>query len=300
MMKKVLITGATGAIGTALVSELISHGIEVLVLCRKESSRNDLIPEHPLVKKKFCALNELVDLQNETNDQYDVFYHFAWDGTNGDARNDVQLQLRNVKYCTDAILVAKRFGCKLFVGAGSQAEYGRFEGTLTSQTPVFPENCYGIAKLAAGQLTRVFAMQNGLQHIWVRILSVYGPNDGPKTLVMSLIKTLRNGEVPKMTKGEQQWDYLYSKDAAKAFYLLGEKGIDGKTYVLGSGASRPLHEYAEIIRKTINPSISIDYGAIPYGEKQVMHLCADITELTKDTGWKPTASFAEHIQEMLS
>ena len=298
-MERAVITGATGAVGTALVSELISHGVEVLVFCRKESSRNAFIPQHPLVERKYCSLEELSTIQNDTGKLYDVFYHLAWEGTTGKSRNDMFLQNRNVKYSLDAVEAAGRFGCNTFIGVGSQAEYGRCEGILTSQTPVFPENGYGMAKLAAGQMTREFSHQKRLRHIWVRVVSVYGPNDGPQSLVMSLILKLKAGEIPKMTKGEQMWDYLYSGDAARAFYLLGERGIDGKTYVLGNGKARPLKEYAEIICKTVNPAMSVDYGAIPYAERQVMHLCADVSDLKQDTGWMPQTSFEKGIAAIL-
>ena len=91
-MKRAIITGATGAIGTALVAELISAGIEVLVLCREGSVRNSRIPKHPLVKIKFCALDELSSIENDTGNNFDVFYHLAWSGTTGQARNDMYLQ----------------------------------------------------------------------------------------------------------------------------------------------------------------------------------------------------------------
>lgn len=78
---------------------------------------------------------------------------------------------------------------------------------------------------------------------WVRILSVYGPNDNAGSMVMSTVRKLKNGETPQFTKGEQKWDYLYSGDAARAFRLLAEKGQSGKVYVLGSGNVKPLSEY---------------------------------------------------------
>ena len=65
----------------------------------------------------------------------------------------MELQNNNVKYALQAVKAAKELGCTRFVGAGSQAEYGRVEGTLTPDTPAFPENGYGIAKLCAGQMT---------------------------------------------------------------------------------------------------------------------------------------------------
>lgn len=298
-MKRAVITGATGAVGTALIQELIKNNVETLVFCREGSARNSKIPESSLVTRKYCDLKELKTVQNDTGKDYDVFYHFAWAGTTGAARNNVHLQNQNVEYALDAVEAAKRFGCHTFIGAGSQAEYGRVEGLLKPDTPAFPEMGYGIAKLCSGQMTRMQAHQLGMRHIWVRILSVYGPNDGSQSMVMSTINKLKAGEVPQFTKGEQMWDYLYSGDAARAFYLVGEKGVDGKIYVLGSGLARPLAEYIKEIRDVVAPKGKIDLGAIPYGDKQVMFLQADITEIYKDTGWISTVKFDEGIRQII-
>lgn len=292
-------TGATGAVGMALVKELIDNDIEVLVFCRECSNRNNNIPNHPLVEMRYCSLEQLASVENDTGKTYDIFYHFAWDGTTGTARNDMYLQNSNVRYALDAVGAAHRFGCKKFIGAGSQAEYGRVEGVLKPNTPVFPETGYGIAKLCAGQMTREYAHQLAMEHIWVRILSIYGPNDGNQSMVMSAINKLKNGEVPQFTKGEQMWDYLYSGDAARAFRLLGEKGIDGKVYVLGSGQAKPLKEYIMELRDVVSPGAELGIGNVPYGEKQVMYLCADISELVADTGWRSKIQFNEGIKEIL-
>ena len=298
-MKKAIVTGATGAIGSALVRELISHDIKVLVLCRKDSGRIDRIPEHPLVEKCFCDLRELDQLENTTGENYDVFYHFAWRGTIGPERNDMYLQNENVKNSLDAVRLAQRFGCHTFIGAGSQAEYGRVEGLLRADTPTHPETGYGIAKLCSGQMTRELAHSLGMKHIWTRILSVYGPYDGERTMVMSVMNSLCNHVAPKCTKGEQKWDYLYSKDAARAFRMLGENGADGKVYVLGSGNVMPLSRYIQAICTCAAPDIQAEFGAVPYAPRQVMYLGADISELQEDTGFVPEYSFEKGIQETI-
>lgn len=294
-----IITGATGAIGTALIRELVNLGIEVLVFAREGSKRNSNILTHPLVQIRYYDLNQLENVENDTGKTYDVFYHFAWEGTAGEGRNDMYIQNRNVKYALDAVGAAKRFGCRLFVGAGSQAEYGRVDEKLKADTPVFPEMGYGYAKLCAGQMTREYARQVGLEHIWVRVLSVYGPKDGAQSMIMSVVRELKAGRVPRLTKGEQLWDYLYSGDAAKAFQMLGDKGADGKVYVLGSGTARPLADYIRIIRGLVNPVCNIAFGAIPYSKNQVMYLCADVSELQRDIGWKAATDFEEGIRLIL-
>ena len=102
-----------------------------------------------------------------------------------------------------------------------------------------------------------------------------------------------------LTKGEQIWDFIYCSDAANAMYLIANKGLDGKTYVIGSGKSDYLKNYIEEMKCISGSDSLLDFGAIPYSDKQVMHLCADITDLNNDTGFIPLVSFEEGIKETL-
>ena len=294
--KTVLVTGATGAVGSALVRELIAHECEIYVFSRPNSGRLNAIPVHPRVHRVDCALEQLSQL-SLPDVSADTFYHLAWEGTTGAARNDVNIQNRNIKYALDAVSAARRFGCRKFIGVGSQAEYGRVSGILKPSTPTFPETAYGMAKLCAGQMTGLLAHQLGMAYNWVRILSVYGPNDGAQSMVMTAIRKFRDGETALFTKAEQQWDYLYSGDAARALYLIGECGADGKTYVLGSGHVRPLADYIRMIRDAVDSRAPYVLGALPYAENQVMYLQADLRELSDDTGFLPLTDFADGIRQ---
>lgn len=296
-MKKVILTGGTGMLGIALIQLFMQKNIEVLVIVRPNSKRRNALPVSEYVKVIECDLKDLLQLKEQITDTYDAFFHFAWDGTFGESRNDVQLQNQNVKAALDAVELAKAVGCTTFLGAGSQAEYGRVDGIkLGPDTPVRPETGYGIGKLCAGQMSRILCQQLGMKHIWVRILSTYGPHDGLHTMVMSGIIKMLNQERPQYTKGEQMWDYLYCEDAARAFYLAAERGVDGSAYCIGSGQVRPLAEYITIIRDTVDPDIEIGFGEIPYYDKQVMYLCADIENLKRDTGFEPEISFEEGVR----
>lgn len=294
---KAVVTGATGAVGMALLAELEAEGVETLVLCRKGSRRNDRIKESKYIKKTECSLDELASFSLDADQKYDVFYHFAWEGTTGSSRNDMALQNKNVKYSLDALALASRLGCKTFVGAGSQAEYGRVEGKLTPNTPAFPENGYGIAKLCAGSMCRVSAEALGIRFVWARILSVYGPFDTENSMVMSTLIKIMNGERPSFTAGEQIWDYLYSADAARALYLLGATEAASGIYCLGSGDPRPLKDYITAIRDEVDANAEIGLGEVPYAKNQVMYLCADISKLTNDTGFVPQTDFADGIKK---
>lgn len=299
-MKRIIITGPTGAIGMALIQKCITENIEAAVICHRGSARIAQIPASDKIKVIECNLDELKTLPEVLTGTYDAFFHLAWACTAGEGRNDVHAQSGNIRYALDAVEAAKKLGCECFVGAGSQAEYGRFEGKLDSGVPAFPENGYGIAKLCAGQLSRILCSQLGIRHIWFRILSVYGEYDGEQTMIMSSIRKMLVGQAPEYTPAEQIWDYLYSVDAAEAFFLAAKKGRDGAVYCLGSGQARPLKEYIEIMRDEIQPGLLLKLGAKPYAPKQVMYLCADISELHRDTGFEPQYSFEEGIKRTIT
>jgi len=295
-MQRIVITGATSMIGTALTKYAVKEGIEVLCIARKDSGKLDNIPKSELVKVEYSDINEYHNLNLDGN--YDAFYHLAWEKTFVASRDDVDTQVNNIQYTLDAVRLAKRLGCKKFIGAGSQAEYGVATEPLKPETPVNPESGYGIAKYTAGKLSRLLCSQFGLQFNWVRILSVFGPSDGANTLIMYTINELQAGRSPELTKCEQIWDYLYSDDAARALLAIGRNGIDGKTYPLGSGNGKKLSEYIEVIRDIIAPNAMIQFGKKEYYPHQPMYLCADISELTNDTGWKPEVSFEEGLKRM--
>jgi len=299
-MKKAIITGGTGMIGHALTEYLLHQNVEVTILVREHSKRINSLPKEENVQIIVCDLSQMANLQLAAQD-YDTFFHLGWAGTFGDARNDMFLQNKNVEYTLEAVKLAHRLGCKTFIGAGSQAEYGRVDGQkLTPQTPALPENGYGIAKLCAGQMSRIMAHNYGMKHIWVRILSVYGCYDGEQTMIMSSIIKMLKGESPEYTPAGQIWDYLYCEDAAKALYLAAKKGQDGAIYCLGSGNTKTLREYIEIMRDCINPKIELRFGARPYAGKQVMYLCADISSLQQDTGFEPEYTFREGIRKTIA
>lgn len=300
MIKSAVLTGPTGVLGTALVKKLAEVGVDTYVVCHRGSQRNATILEHPSIHKVECDMEEIGRLPSLIKKSVDAFFHFAWLGTQVNSnRMDMYLQNTNVRYALDTVYVAKELGCKVYVGAGSQAEYGRIDGVIHPDAPTNPISGYGMAKLCAGQMTRVLCKDFGIRHIWPRIVSVYGKNDGDKTLVNTLIRTLKAGESPKLTAGEQLWDYLYAADAAEALYLMAEKGKDGAVYVLGSGTSRKLKDYMMDIRDEVNKDIPLGLGEIPYLPDQAMHLEADISNLTQDTGWRPKTNFINGIRNLL-
>jgi UDP-glucose 4-epimerase len=294
-MQDVVVTGASSMLGIALVNRCIENGTKVVAVVRPNSPRRGRIPVSPLVRVMEADLGGIARIASGLKGGCAAWYHLAWASTDRSGRNDPLLQKLNVDFTLSAVKAASDIGCRVFIGAGSQAEYGRVNGPIMPDMRVSPENAYGIAKYAAGGLSGIYARERGIDHIWVRVFSAYGPNDLPSTMIMYCISKLLGRSRPVLTKCEQMWDYIYCDDAARALYLLGDKGKNQAVYNLGSGKARPLSEYVYALRDAVDPGLEVGIGELEYAQDQVMHLCADISSLRRDTGFEPATGFAEGI-----
>lgn len=297
-MKSIIVTGATGMIGIGLIEHCIENKVNVLAVVKEKSANISRIPKSEYVEIVECNLDNLSMLKKMSG-SYDAFYHFGWDGTYGNARNDVQVQLKNVEYTLDAVKTAHYLGCKRFIGAGSQAEYGTVENILNEDTTINPQIPYGIAKYTSGKLSRILCEQLEMEHIWTRVFSVFGPYDHKNTMVRYEIETLQKGEVPVFTKAEQNWNYLYYKDAGKAFYLLGTQGRSKETYCVASQKTDTLKNYIEQIRDCIDETLELGIGEKPYPPNVSMELSVDISKLMKETGFAEEYQFQQAVFETI-
>lgn len=286
-------------IGVALIEECLRHDIEIYAVVRSSSGKAGRLPLNDKIHLTDCSLEDLSDLPGRIPGGCDTFYHIAW-GNTGEARNkSTELQSRNIFYTLQAVRAAAELGCRRFIGAGSQAEYGPMDvEKISPDSPVNPLTPYGASKLAAGHLAGMLCRELGMECIWPRIFSVYGKYEKETTMVASGLRKMLAGEPTEFTPAMQRWDYLYSRDAGRAFYLIGEKGKGGSVYCVGSGQARPLKEYIEEMA-ALTGAGKPGIGAKPYPPGAVMNLCADIGTLTGDTGFIPEYTFEQGIRETI-
>jgi nucleoside-diphosphate-sugar epimerase len=253
-----------------------------------------------------CTLGEYDRLPEQIQDTCDAFYHFAWKPSGKkDYRErfyDVEVGYQNLGYALQAFDVAVKLGCKNFIGAGSQAEYGNHRNAIQKPEDITdPVTCYGIAKDQIRRMLMIKSQESGVYVQWVRIFSVYGVNDRKTTLISSILQKMANNEDIKLTEAVQTWDYLFESDAGKALYLIGRDSTHSDVYCLGSGEERLLREYICEIKKITGSSSKLEFGAVPYEKNAVMNLHADITKVLEKTSWKgPEVNFNDGIKQIIA
>ncbi|MBD5160649.1 MAG: NAD(P)-dependent oxidoreductase [Oscillibacter sp.] len=291
-MKKVIISGANGFVGGALVRELLQHDYRICALDREGCCGN--LPEDERVTFIPCDLAEMERLKEKLPvDDYDAFYHFAWVGSAGPARADTALQLQNAQWTVDSLRVAKELGCKRFLCAGSIMEHETMAAAYTQGNQPGMGYIYGGGKLIAHVMCMSVAAQIGIDLIWPEITNAYGVGEKSPRMVNTTIQKCIRREAPRFTAGTQNYDFVYIDDVARAFRLIGERGKPFHEYLIGSSTARPLKEFLLEMQAAVAPDLPFQFGDIPFTGTDLPLSRFDCSRTEADTGFRAEVSFAE-------
>lgn len=299
-MKNVIVTGATSFIGVHLIKEYLKNNCKVIAVVRPNSKNLSRLPKSEFLKVVELPMEKIQDiLKNVENEQVDVFYHLAWEGARVPHRDDAVLQHNNYNCAVKAMNVAKELGCRVFIGSGSQAEYGKCVGKIDENYETKPTTEYGKAKLKAYKTLKLMAEENNMKFIWTRIFSVYGIYDYSGTLVMSALDKMKKNENMPLTECIQNWDFIHVEDAAKIMYLLGNTSCMEGVYNIASGESKQLKEFVIDMKRICNSKSELQFGVVPYNNEGVVSFEPVIEKLKQNLGYTCEISFEEGIKKIL-
>lgn len=296
-MKKALVTGANGFVGSALVKELVSNDVEVIALDRNGCAGN--IPERVrFVEHELAESGKLSALISDRD--IDVFYHLAWAGSAGSARADTTLQLKNAQWSVDCLREAKKMCCKKFVGAGSIMEHETISAAYKQGGKPGLGYIYGSGKLVSHAMCMSVAADIGIDLVWAEITNAYGVGEISPRFVNTTIRKILNNEPLQFTAGTQNYDFVYVDDVARAFRLIGEHGKPFNHYLIGSSDAKPLREFILEMKAELAPDREFIFGDIPFTgvNMPLGDFSCFLTE--KDTGFKAEITFAEGIKKTMN
>jgi nucleoside-diphosphate-sugar epimerase len=293
-----LVTGASGFLGSWLVRQLLGEEHPVLAVVRPGGKHPRLTAIASQLEFAYADLSTMPDIAAQAmRFRPDVAFHLAWQGGNSSKFvNDPEQVFANVPGTLELVRIAHQAGCKTFFFFGSSVEYGTYRVPVRETDAVLPRNLYGYAKHAAMLLTQALSERWGMRFCGIRPFWTYGPMDDELRMIPYVIHQFLGRERPKVTAGEQLWDFLYVEDAVKALTALAACDAAAGIFNLGSGAPRSIKDVITSIRDLIDPTLQIGFGEIPYAPDQVMHLEADVARLRSATGWKPEVALEEGLR----
>lgn len=292
--KSVLLTGATGFLGSHILESLISCG-EYQVICLKRSFSD-------IRRIKHLSSPELIfyDLDKSSlgkifaENRIDIILHTATEYGRRD--NSIhQVLSTNLLFPIEIIDVAIKHKVKCFINTDSFFNKSNFSYSHLLD--------YSLSKKSL--LTWMKHLSGKMQFVNVILEHIYGENDNIEKFVEKMIQSIavKHDKAIDLTYGHQRRDFIYIKDVVSAYLKIIDFSIKEKftyrTFEVGIGESTEVREFVETIKKCSKSNTKLNFGSIPYFSDEIMDSKANINEITQ-LGWIPNYSIVEGISETLN
>ena len=300
-MRRVLVTGGTGMIGSALVARLVADGDDVTLLIRDSSNRSRL--QGLEGQFRFCAGDVRDETAIQTAVRYtqpDVVFHLASTPFNPPTISSQTHLDTIVKGTMNLVEAVKERPEVRVVAAGSAAAYGSGSG-LREDAPLRPGTVLGAAKASASLILQMAARRYQLQTRELRLFMPYGPGEHSNRLIPYTILSALRGREIRMTEGRQQRDVVFLNDVVEAFCLAATAPVPaGSVFNIGSGVGTPVRAIVERILDLLGHPVKPLLGAIPTRPDEIMEMSADITAARAHLGWESRTPLEEGLRRTIA
>jgi nucleoside-diphosphate-sugar epimerase len=282
MTNRVLVTGATGFLGSHCLLPLVERGFDVLGLYHERAPQD--VPGVRWVRGDVMDRAAMRTLLKEHKPK--GLLHLAWFVEPGKLIIDSS-NLSWASASLDLIRTFREGGGERCTISGSCYEYDwRFGSCVEEVTPCEPDTLYGATKDSLRRAFLAYCNVSGLSGSWGRAFFMYGPRENPARLVSSVIISLLNGLPAKSSQGLQVRDYLHIQDVADGMAALFASECGG-AYNIAAGTPTTIREIVEMLGKIIGRSDLLQIGALPARANDVPLLLGDSRRILNDIGWKP-------------
>jgi len=304
-MKTILVTGATGFIGSCLVHDLAKRKFQVHVITRKSSNKwriLDLLPnslvEHVADLRDKDRISKIAE---ETRP--DIIYHLAAYGAYHYQSNLEDIISTNVTGTRNLLEACSKAGFDHFVTVGSSAEYGIKNKAMKETDLLEPVEFYGVTKAAATLFCQCFARLHRLPVSIIRPFAVYGYYEAATRLIPSVITACIRRENPKLSSPSSVRDFIFVEDVNAAFLkvALRKSEHSGEIYNVGYGKQYNLSSVVSLIIQLTGAHVQPMWRSVSARARQEpKHWVSDSTKIRKSLGWKPKHDLKQGLSKTIA
>ncbi len=295
---RVLVTGASGFLGSPCVRLLVDRGWEVHGVSKREQPPQDGLHWWRADLLEPGAGSELVEAVRPSH-----LLHLAWSVNVGNWIT----HLDNYRWVSSSLELLGAFasqGGRRAVFAGTCAEYSWKEGSgvcSEAVTPLEPATTYGLCKRALSELFNDFfsGTEGGVNGAWARLFFLYGPGEAPRRLVPSVIGNLLAGREAPCSHGLQKRDYLFVLDAAEGLVRLLDSEVEGAIN-LAAGEAIAVGDLVRELARRLGREELLRLGAIPTAADDPPLLVAETTRQREELDWKPSWTLGAGLEHTIA
>ena len=207
----------------------------------------------------------------------------------------------NVAGIINLLEIMSLYGVKNIINTGTCFEYSTEVGKIQDEKArLDPWNLYALSKIFAEQSIDFFIKRHPIDAITLRLFPPFGLYDNPNKFIPYVIQKALNNENIEVSLCEQEWDYIFSKDIAKAFRkALEYEPANHEIFNISYNNPISLRKIIEYIVKRTKSQSQVKFGAKSYRQQEIMFLSADNKSARKKLGWMPKYSIYESLDETI-
>jgi nucleoside-diphosphate-sugar epimerase len=303
-MSTVLVTGATGFVGSHLLRDVVRRGHAVHALVRPDSDLARLADLAGAYTPVVADLRDgaAVAAAVRAVAPGRVFHLAAAAMHAGRSPDPAELVTTNLGGTVALLDACRDLDLDAFVNVGDAFEYGPGNGPFAETTVCHPTSLDGITKLAASQYGAALAASSGLPVVNVRPFSIVGRHDDPRRLVPRLVATARDGGPLALSDRRIPRDFVAVADVIDLLGRAADQAdrLRGRVFNCGSGVTTTLGELVTTVERVTGAPIHAEWGAFPVAEHDLAHPVADPSAAADELGWRAVTSLDAMILDLWS
>jgi nucleoside-diphosphate-sugar epimerase len=304
-IRRVLVTGAHGFIGSHLTRALLEEGYEVGILKRETSNLSRIrdIADH--ISSYSADLRDPSSVQKAVEKaRPEAIVHLATYYAVEHRPEEVGVMMDTNVKGTIALLEASRDRrISLFLNMSTCAVYREKEVPLEETDPVSPQNLYALTKLQAEDACRFYNDRLEVPTATLRLFPPYGPADNERRLIPYVIRGLLAGSDVQLTTGTQKWDFVYVDDVVAALLAAlsrPEKAVSAGTMNVATGDPRSVLDLVTQLHAMLGSKGNLLWGAIPHRRNEVWYNSGSPEKIRSVLGWKPKTSLDDGLRRTVA
>ena len=302
-MKKTLITGGAGFIGSAIVPNLKSAGYEIFVLDNLSFGNRKFIdvPDTNFFLEDIRNEDKVKDIFNLVKPEIVIHLaaiHFI-PYCNQHPFEAIDINIRGtmniLKACKHSASLRKLFF------ASTAAVYSISDIAVNEDDLTLPLDIYGLSKLTGEHLCKKFYLETKIDTIVCRFFNAFGPNETNPHLIPEIEKQLKEGlRTIKLGNLTPKRDFIHTYDMATAVRQLLKMEKPGfETFNLGRGVEYSAVEIVEAFERQLESKVKIEVEPARVRKVEREHLLADVSKLKKAANWEPAWDIDEGIKNLI-
>jgi UDP-glucose 4-epimerase len=301
---RVLVTGASGFIGSHLTRRLVGDGADVHALTSAVSSvyptrlvdlRDDIV----LHEANLNDQGAMRALARVVRPEY-VFHLGAYTHVGKSWERIDECTQTNVAGTVNLLRAIEDTGYRRLVFTGTSEIYGAVEVPFREDAAVEPGSPYAVSKYAAERFCRMLQRGRGWPIVLLRPFNAYGPAQSPDRIIPEVIVRALEGRELQMTSGTQTREFNYVVDLVDGFVRAAlTPGIEGELLNLGCGEEIPVADLATKILGLMGDPIKVKIGALPERPNEIPRMCSDSTKARELLGWDPAHTLDDGLRRTI-